>query len=325
MTDDEATDPSSQPRLQPLPDTSSFDAAAALIATWRARLRSPNMSTGGAVEVPPPPLESFAPQNPAPDLSRFDEPQLDSLSTPPDVSGLESDEAVEVIKEWFLSNFEDPAMETPRDDGEFVYIWGGPYDARDVISDAFGDAASESVIEAAIEAVEAEGVFDWAPHGRRTQPPDDQETPDRRDPTELHREMMQRIESLEDALARLSPDHGGIGHNQPPEPIEPLPFGDLDREAVETALVVLRSQPPEPAQTPQEAVVAANTLLSFGQRLRDYLEKQADIFVTEAVKAAGSEVGKWVVRLPLWMLVADRLIAVAEAARQWFGSLGIGL
>jgi hypothetical protein len=236
---------------------------------------------------------------------------------------LEIEEAIEVIKEWFLSNFEDPAMETPRDDGEFVYIWGGPYDARDVISDAFGDAASESVIEAAIEAIEAEGVFDWAPHGRRTQPPDDQETPDPRGPTDLHREMMRRIESLEDVLAKVSPDHGGIGHNQPPEPIEDIPFGDPDCEAVETAIAVLKSQSPAPVRVPQEVVVAADTLLSFGHRLRDYLVKQADTFASEAVKAAGSEVGKWVIRLPIWMLVADRLIALAQVARHWLTSLGV--
>jgi hypothetical protein len=136
--------------------------------------------------------------------------------------------------------------------------------------------------------------------------------------------MMRRIQSLEEALAKLSPDHGGVGHNQPPEPIEPIPFGDQDREAVEAALAVLKSQPSGPAQPPQQAVAAANALLSFGQRLRDYLIKQADTFVSEAVKAAGAEIGRWAVRLTVWMAVADGLIEVAKVARQWLVSLGVG-
>ena len=129
----------------------------------------------------------------------------------------------------------------------------------------------------------------------------------------LHQEMIRRIESVEEALGELSSDDGGIGHNQPPEPIEPIPFGDQDREAVEAALAVLKSQPSEPAQPPRQAVSAAKTLLSFGERFRDYLIKQADTFVSEAVKAAGAEVGKWVVRLTLWMAVADGLIKVARS------------
>jgi hypothetical protein len=66
-------------------------------------------------------------------------------------------------------------MGTPRDEGEFVYIWGGPYDADDVISDAFGDVASLSVIDAAAEGVQADGVYEWAPQTGRAQPPEDQE------------------------------------------------------------------------------------------------------------------------------------------------------
>jgi hypothetical protein len=103
---------------------------------------------------------------------------LGSVSPIPDVTGLDEDEAVDVIKEWFLSNFEDPAQSTPRNDGEFQYIWGGPYDARDEIGNAFSESVPEQIIEAAIRAVEAEGIDDWAPHSNRPQP-DYDEQPDR--------------------------------------------------------------------------------------------------------------------------------------------------
>jgi hypothetical protein len=53
--------------------------------------------------------------------------QLDDPSPPPeDFGGLDVEGAAELIVEWFRRNFERPEESTPRDDGEWVYIWGGP-------------------------------------------------------------------------------------------------------------------------------------------------------------------------------------------------------
>lgn len=35
------------------------------------------------------------------------------------------------MRRWFLSRYQDPAMDTPYSDGEYVYIHGGPYEAAD--------------------------------------------------------------------------------------------------------------------------------------------------------------------------------------------------
>jgi hypothetical protein len=143
--------------------------AAERIAAWRSARRAPELSTGGAVKQLDLPLNSFPPRVPGPDLSAWGGPQLDPPTPPPDLDNLEDEEAVDVIKEWFLSNFDDPAQETSHNDGEFQYIWGGPYDAREVMEKAFGGAASEEVIEAAVDAIEDTGIYDWAPHGTRLQ------------------------------------------------------------------------------------------------------------------------------------------------------------
>jgi hypothetical protein len=334
---DAAHDMPPPPRpLPPMPDTSSFDAAAAhIIAEWRARLRAPEISTGGQIELPLVPLESFPPRTPAPDLSKWGGIQLDPVSTPPDLAGLSDDEAAEVIKAWFFSNFEDPIHEMPRDEGDYIYIWGGPYEARDVIWDVFADAASENAIESAIRAVEADGV-DWAPHGSRVQPPKEDFADDSSavskspDPRKLHAEMLARIAELEEALARLPPRRRGIGDNNPPEPIEPEVLGDADRRAVETAIAVLKAQPPEPTEAPAEALKAAHFLSGLAKRLRNavlsagqYLGKQADTLVSAAVKSAGSEIGKRAVQSPFWLAVIDRICAVADAAIHWINSLSL--
>jgi hypothetical protein len=80
---------------------------------------------------------------------------------PDDFTDLSVEEAAEVIKEWFFENFEDPAQMTPYNsaDGGYQFIWGGPYDATDVIGNTFAESASEEIIEAAIEAVQSGGMY----------------------------------------------------------------------------------------------------------------------------------------------------------------------
>src|SRR4051812_5754146 len=94
-------------------------------------------------------------------------------SDAPDLEGLEAEAKVEAMVEWFRQNFEDPANSTPYDEGEYVYIWGGPYDARDEIEGYFGDQALEEEIEEAVDRVQSDGTFDWAPHERRIQEVED--------------------------------------------------------------------------------------------------------------------------------------------------------
>jgi hypothetical protein len=312
-------------------DNSSMFEAAAQIAAWRQARNTAAVSTGGAVEPVPVPLSSFPPVTPQPDhLAGTAGPQLDLVSPIPDVAGLDHDEAVEVIKEWFLSNFEDPAQSTPRNDGEFQYIWGGPYDARDEIGDAFSGNAPEEVIEDAITAVEAEGI-DWAPHGNRGKPDYDEEADvGASDPNALHAEMIEQIEALERAMTDLrKQQRHGIGHNNPPGPIEPAPLSDKDLDEIEEALAVLKKQPSVPILPGTEARTAVALLMKLGDRLRPlaratgaYLAQQADNFVTEAVKEAGKEAGKRIIQSPLWLPIIYKLPALADAAHQWLQSLG---
>lgn len=55
----------------------------------------------------------------------------------------------EVLRNWFYERYEDPAENTPHDssEGGYVYLWGGPYDAMDILSDNFCEIVRESVIE----------------------------------------------------------------------------------------------------------------------------------------------------------------------------------
>jgi hypothetical protein len=67
----------------------------------------------------------------------------------------------------------------------------------------------------------------------------------RPEPT-LYTEMRRRIAALEAAIAELPIAKPGIGHNNPPELIDPEPFWDDERRDVEVAIAVLNGQSPKP-------------------------------------------------------------------------------
>lgn len=145
-------------------------------------------------------------------LENWDEVQHDPLTLPPDdFEGMSIEDAVEKIKDWFFENFEDPVHSTPyiSAEGGYQYIWGGPYSARDIIENIFADAASQELIDAAIEELESEG-WDWVPSSNRRQPPEEDEPPSE-DASTLHAKMLRRIASLEEAMAQL-PGHCHIWH-----------------------------------------------------------------------------------------------------------------
>jgi hypothetical protein len=106
------------------------------------------------------------------ELQCYDPPGLglDHPSPCPDVRGLSHDETVEAMVEWFFANFENPAESTPCNEGEYVYIWGGPCDAQE-LEEAFSREATEQAIEAAVNSIETEG-WEWAPSASRIVPED---------------------------------------------------------------------------------------------------------------------------------------------------------
>jgi hypothetical protein len=253
------------------------------------------------------------------DTSWLNEPELSPTSPPPaDFTNMAVEDAAEQIRLWFLDNFEDPAQSTPYNgrEGGYQYIWGGPYEADDIISNLFADVVSEEIIKAAVEAIERDGGLEWAPSQSRIQPPEDDEpehvtlaTP------AAHAEMQRRIHTLEQAVKSLSTP--SIGHNHPPEPIEDEPLTATDFKALTAAISAIKAQPVEPTASPTEAIEAASTLQRIRKKMLHYLQEKGDVIVTEAAK----EAGKWSVRLPLWGMLGDALLHASHAVMEWLQSL----
>jgi hypothetical protein len=243
-------------------------------------------------------------------LEAFEESQHDPLSIPPDVRHTSVEDAIEAIKTWFFENFEDPVHSTPyvSAEGGYMYIWGGPYETRDIIENIFADTASEELIKAAVEEIEQEGD-EWVPSSNRRQPPEDEDH-DRPSPKELHQEMQQRVRSLVETLSRTPVLPAGIGHNRPPEPLDIEPLNENDRVEVSTALTILKSQSVEPSDHGKAAGLALATFETKREKLGKWFAQQGSVFTAEAVKEAGKQFGKWA-PTAFWLWVMDLMFGVS--------------
>ncbi len=56
---------------------------------------------------------------------------------------------IEAMRSWFFENYQDPVEETPYDssEGGYIYIYGGPYDAKQVLEDRFAGMVPDDVID----------------------------------------------------------------------------------------------------------------------------------------------------------------------------------
>ena len=223
---------------------------------------------------------------------------------------LPKEQQEEYIVAWFHSQFWDPAQETPYDgrEGGYLYIHGGPYDAREELDEKFGGVVEESIIENAVEEIESDGQTDWAPSPRH---PDQlraaAEYYESFKPQTLNEiglalasgaetdlgspsaqaaaaQLKQSADALMAAIDARRPLHGGMGHNGPAldDDGNPLPDG-FENELRETAQV-LSVQMEAGASDPKVVVEAATRLMRFRAWLQPRIDLAADEFAKEIGK-----------------------------------------
>jgi hypothetical protein len=178
----------------------------------------------------------------------FSDEDRDNGVTPSRLKRLGKEKQLAYMRFWFFSNFEDPAQETPynSEEGGYLFVWGGPYDAREQLSAEFGDFVPDDRIDQAAEEVEGEGISDWAPGRNHPDHKRAQEEYEAESAKDHARESAGQLEEISERLARGASPHfgdaaeiaerrrivdrlaqlekalqkttsyGGIGHNNPP-------------------------------------------------------------------------------------------------------------
>ena len=86
---------------------------------------------------------------------------------PQDLPRLSGEEQLDVMETWFRERYEDPAERTPYEtaEGGYIWIWGGPYEADDVLGEEFGQIVSQDLIDSLVENLTSE-CWEWAPTPR---------------------------------------------------------------------------------------------------------------------------------------------------------------
>ena len=206
-------------------------------------------------------------------------------------------EKIELMVEWFHENYEDPVQSTPYDsaEGGYQYIWGGPYNANDVIGSMFGGLVPDAWIEEAVDEVQSDGIFDWAPVEKSREEYDEEpdrepsldDIPDEPGPAfgtdEDLRARQTAVTALDELMRELESPHPiGIGHNLPPEEI------DTEEAYSVAAFKPLAQELREEFGKPAPSIPLVKRL---AYRLRDSLSpttkwvgKKIDVMVDEALK-----------------------------------------
>jgi len=72
------------------------------------------------------------------------------------------------MREWFLSRYCDPAIETPyiSREGGYQYVNGGPYSPSEELYDRFSGKVPDDLIEEVVDEMEMEVGHEWAPISR---------------------------------------------------------------------------------------------------------------------------------------------------------------
>ncbi len=271
--------------------------------------------------------------------------------TPSRLKRLGKARQLEYMTYWFHRNYADPAQETPYEtaEGGYQYIWGGPYEANDELSNEFGDIVSEARIEEAVEIVQEDGIFDWAPgaeHPDQLQRAEDwaaerREEDEQRPPEinldaiirnlqdglrpnygdrpelDLRQRLLDEIEKLKAALASNKP-HGGIGHNNPPLDDDALPEVAIAEIQKATDLIQKELGDSEP-----NALEVAKATLRLKVAV-DWVARKVDAWTDSFAKESGGAAGKWTTRIAsvyvsskVFPWIGPLIGNVVSSASQW--------
>jgi hypothetical protein len=132
----------------------------------------------------------------------------------------------------------------------------------------------------------------------------------------LHAKVLTDISRAQETLAKLEQATApGIGHNKPPDALEPLPPDGGDIVEMERLFREIKAQPEVPIK-PGEVRETASKIKAIGERVLIYCAVKADVAVTEMAKTTGKAVPIWA----LWKLLGTQLLEVSQHIIEWLSA-----
>ncbi|KJZ12302.1 hypothetical protein TW85_16045 [Marinomonas sp. S3726] len=93
----------------------------------------------------------------------YDLPEDQKTITKADLKSRSEGVQIEIMSVWFFQHYQDPVHQCPYNgrEGGYQYIYGGPYDAGEELSDEFGEFIDEEIIEKLASELEDE-CTEWS-------------------------------------------------------------------------------------------------------------------------------------------------------------------
>lgn len=202
----------------------------------------------------------------------------------------ERSSAIAEMEEWFLHHFENPDSEHYYDSEDGVYLWpfGGPFDAGEMIEENFGHKfTNEEWRDAAVEQITKDGIIEWSPSAIGDfyrHPEDELELPQISNNTsrdEAVAILLARVQKLEEQIAHVPFTYG---HNGPPEEVGLPPYDDADKLTLENVTKVVRTELGKQEPDAVQLEDSAEKVETIGSKILAYSLKSADTVVQEALK-----------------------------------------
>ena len=269
-----------------------------------------------------------------------------SLVTPAELKDMNRHQQRTYVLDWFHRNYEDPFERSPHDRSvdAFVYTHGGPYDAMEELWSEFQGIVDHDYLQDIADEI-ANQSTDWAPgpeHPRykptAAEPSDAKEgEPDLegiiRDleaglrpsfgseaEQQQRQELLARIAALENELAGLRPDHGGMGHNNPPED----EIGAAASELADTVAEITEAIKGEVPKDDPDALAVARSASRL-QRIARWLAGKGETSAEEFARAFGKSLGAAAGVALVGVVLAPAIYAVVRAAARWLAFVTLGL
>lgn len=208
---------------------------------------------------------------------------------------LDEESQLELMKSWFDRNFEDPVHRLPyiSAEGGYQYIWGGPFDASEVLYDRFDNLAAEDTIEKLVQELESDGITEWSPTESASDYDDYDEPPPPvvNETEELSTpsigELLEAVDQLQTLIEPLR-DRAAIGHNNPPSQIDDWDeFNPADAVSLSEALEEIRPIIEQGEIKPKQATRTLEALGSFISKVGNWLKARIN-GVLDNMLAAGA-------------------------------------
>ena len=238
------------------------------------------------------------------------------------------------MREWFFQNYEDPAQSTPHDssEGGYQYVWGGPYDALEELGDEFGHLGiPDDLIEEVANDVTSDGIHEWAPtFSRQADMMDRQNSlpfdwlplalddkvfliPENEE--HARKNVLERLQALEERLSALEGNPPIVGSNTPPWTTETAPFSASDYLEIQGSVSITRTQTeslePNKSVLGHEASKLRTFTVRLGKWLLERLNKGADAFVKAVGRLMAEELQS----------LYGELAQLAETLQQWLSMM----